>query len=136
MSIVWVFISGTSPLSRTTHKLMTRANRAQFADVYLRHINEDDDLPEIGVPTVQGVSDNIGESVSSVYWPRLIFRNGRDRADRSTRASRYFRDSRTVVRGAAHTFINAPIALADTTQSRHYPSTYFLQWVTNNGADR
>jgi U3 small nucleolar RNA-associated protein 21 len=42
---------------------MTRANRAQFADVYLRHINEDDDLPEIGVPTVQGVNDNIGKSV-------------------------------------------------------------------------
>jgi U3 small nucleolar RNA-associated protein 21 len=40
--------------------LTFRANRAQFADVYLRHINEDDEIPEIGVPTVQGVSDNIG----------------------------------------------------------------------------
>jgi hypothetical protein len=42
-------------------ELMCRANRAQFADVYLRHINEDDEIPEIGVPTVQGVSDNIGK---------------------------------------------------------------------------
>jgi hypothetical protein len=66
---------------------MTRANRAQFADVYLRHINEDDDLPEIGVPTVQGVNDNIGKSVPLNDCPRLMFRNGRGRTDRSTRAS-------------------------------------------------
>jgi hypothetical protein len=42
---------------------MDRANRAQFADVYLRHINEDDEVPEIGVPTVQGVQDDIGTSL-------------------------------------------------------------------------
>lgn len=40
---------------------MFRANRAQFADVYLRHIDEDEEVPEIGVPTVQGVTDNTGE---------------------------------------------------------------------------
>lgn len=39
-----------------------RANRAQFADVYLRHIDEDEEVPEIGVPTVQGVTDNTGTS--------------------------------------------------------------------------
>lgn len=65
-----------------THRrveLMSRANRAQFADVYLRHINEDDDLPEIGVPTVQGVSDNIGMSPISALCKVhvLMFRNGR-----------------------------------------------------------
>lgn len=43
-------------------ELTDRANRAQFADVYLRHINEDDEVPEIGVPTVQGVQDDIGMS--------------------------------------------------------------------------
>lgn len=41
--------------------LMDRANRAQFADVYLRHIDEDEDVPEIDVPTVQGITDNIGK---------------------------------------------------------------------------
>jgi hypothetical protein len=66
---------------------MIRANRAQFADVYLRHINEDDDLPEIGVPTVQGVNDNIGKSIPFDDWLRLMCRNGGGRANWSTRAS-------------------------------------------------
>jgi hypothetical protein len=68
-------------------QLTTRANRAQFADVYLRHINEDDDLPEIGVPTVQGVNDNIGKSVLFNDCSKLRSRNGGGRANWSTRAS-------------------------------------------------
>ena len=59
---LWFVFFPSLQLVETRTLLTFRANRAQFADVYLRHINEDDELPEIGVPTVQGVSDNIGMS--------------------------------------------------------------------------
>jgi hypothetical protein len=42
--------------------LMSRANRAQFADVSLRHVNEDEDIEEVSMPTVQGRTDG-GESI-------------------------------------------------------------------------
>lgn len=63
MSIVWVSIFGKLPSQTIDVVELTplRANRAQFADVYLRHIDEDEEVPEIGVPTVQGITDNTGK---------------------------------------------------------------------------
>jgi hypothetical protein len=43
-------------------RLMSRANRAQFADVSLRHVNEDEDIEEVSMPTVQGRTDG-GEPI-------------------------------------------------------------------------
>lgn len=34
------------------------ANRAQFTDIAVRHIKEEDDIPEIGLPSVQGLGEN------------------------------------------------------------------------------
>jgi U3 small nucleolar RNA-associated protein 21 len=39
---------------------MIRANRAQFSDLSLRHINEDEPVPELALPSVQGEEDAIG----------------------------------------------------------------------------
>jgi hypothetical protein len=64
MSIVWVSIFGkldSQGIIDRVELTLLRANRAQFADVYLRHIDEDEEVPEIGVPTVQGITDNTGK---------------------------------------------------------------------------
>lgn len=37
------------------------ANRAQFTDVALRHLEEDDDIVEVGLPTVQGLDADAGK---------------------------------------------------------------------------
>lgn len=59
MLIVWVCISGEQ---QTRHfwsdwTLTARANRAQFADVSLRHVDEDEEVDEVSMPTVQGRTD-------------------------------------------------------------------------------
>jgi U3 small nucleolar RNA-associated protein 21 len=36
------------------------ANKAQFSDVALRHIVEEEDVPEIAMPSVQGQDEDIG----------------------------------------------------------------------------
>jgi U3 small nucleolar RNA-associated protein 21 len=38
------------------------ANRAQFSDVALRHIDEDEEMPEVGLPTILGEDEANGES--------------------------------------------------------------------------
>jgi len=45
------------------------ANKAQFSDVALRHIPEDDEVPEIALPTVQGVDDETLEGLEAVGAP-------------------------------------------------------------------
>lgn len=45
------------------------ANKAQFSDVALRHIPEDDEVPEIALPTVQGVDDETLEGLEPVGAP-------------------------------------------------------------------
>lgn len=41
------------------------ANRAQFSDVALRHIPEEEDVPEIALPSVQGVDDSTLEGLDA-----------------------------------------------------------------------
>ncbi len=38
-----------------------RANKAQFSDVSLRHIVEEDDVLEVSLPSVQGIAEDAGE---------------------------------------------------------------------------
>ncbi|KAL1412861.1 rRNA-processing protein utp21 [Vanrija albida] len=45
------------------------ANKAQFSDVALRHIPEDEDVPEVALPTVQGVDDEALEGLEPVGAP-------------------------------------------------------------------
>lgn len=45
------------------------ANKAQFSDIALRHIPEDDEVPEIALPTVQGVDDETLEGLEPVGAP-------------------------------------------------------------------
>ena len=42
-------------------QLMYRANRAQFMDVALRHIDEDEEIVQVNMPTIQGDQDSNGE---------------------------------------------------------------------------
>ena len=42
-------------------RLTGRANRAQFMDVALRHINEDEDIVQVSMPTIQGDQDSTGK---------------------------------------------------------------------------
>jgi len=49
--------------SRDDSAKLFRANRAQFSDVSLRHIDEDEDVPEEGMPTVRGDDDMAGMSI-------------------------------------------------------------------------
>lgn len=46
------------------------ANRAQFTDVALRHLEEDDDIVEVGLPTVQGLDADAGK----VFLLMSVFR--------------------------------------------------------------
>lgn len=46
------------------------ANRAQFTDVALRHLEEDDDIVEVGLPTVQGLDADAGK----VFLLMAVFR--------------------------------------------------------------
>ncbi|KAL7423168.1 rRNA-processing protein utp21 [Cryptotrichosporon argae] len=45
------------------------ANRAQFSDVALRHVSEDDDVLEVALPSVQGVDDASLEGLEPVGQP-------------------------------------------------------------------
>jgi len=36
----------------------SRANKAQFSDVALRHIDEDEEIIEVGLPGVEGLGDS------------------------------------------------------------------------------
>ncbi|OXG26744.1 U3 small nucleolar RNA-associated protein 21 [Cryptococcus neoformans Ze90-1] len=48
------------------------ANRAQFTDVALRHLEEDDDIVEVGLPTVQGLdADAAIEGIEDVGAPEF-----------------------------------------------------------------
>ncbi|WVQ86757.1 hypothetical protein IAS59_000473 [Cryptococcus gattii] len=48
------------------------ANRAQFTDVALRHLEEDDDIVEVGLPTVQGLdADADIEGIEDVGAPEF-----------------------------------------------------------------
>lgn len=46
------------------------ANRAQFTGVALRHLEEDDDIVEVGLPTVQGLDADAGK----VFLLMSVFR--------------------------------------------------------------
>lgn len=46
------------------------ANRAQFTDVALRNIEEDDDVVEVGLPTVQGLDADDGK----IFLLMTVFR--------------------------------------------------------------
>ncbi|KLT38876.1 putative WD-repeat protein [Cutaneotrichosporon oleaginosum] len=45
------------------------ANKAQFSDIALRHIPEDEDVPEIALPSVQGVDDAALAGLEAVGAP-------------------------------------------------------------------
>lgn len=46
--------------------LTCRANRAQFMDVALRHINEDEEIVQVNMPTIQGDQDSNGERLNQL----------------------------------------------------------------------
>ncbi|WVQ82957.1 hypothetical protein IAT38_005093 [Cryptococcus sp. DSM 104549] len=48
------------------------ANKAQFSDVALRHIPEEEEIPEIGLPSVQGLAeDSIIDGIENVGAPEF-----------------------------------------------------------------
>ncbi|KAK8858577.1 hypothetical protein IAR55_002806 [Kwoniella newhampshirensis] len=48
------------------------ANKAQFSDVALRHISEEEDVPEIGLPSVQGLDEDAAiEGIEPVGAPEF-----------------------------------------------------------------
>ena len=67
MLTVWVFTFGEQVQRVESSLIPGRANKAQFTDVSLRHINEEDVVPEIGLPSVRGVDDDEGK-----YRPLLL----------------------------------------------------------------
>jgi hypothetical protein len=55
------------PLPCLALKLTSRANRAQFMDVALKHIDEDREIVEIALPSIHGSQGSEGELAGAKY---------------------------------------------------------------------